>query len=130
MKTIIISLFLLIFSHGSFSNNFGDTLTYEIEGKIIQKSGSIVKIEFVKSEKIPINGQSGILSKKFSSEMFGGTVSGWVSIGEMKVSSISGNTINLTLIKELSVIYENGIKKNHFVAGKEVKFTWKEPVSQ
>ena len=78
---------------------------------------------------MPKTGTEGELSKYFETEMFGGKMSGWMSIGQMKVTAVSGDIVTFTLLKELSVVTENGVKKNHFEIGKEVKFVWKVAVS-
>lgn len=47
----------------------------------------------------------------------------------MKVTAITADIITFSLLKEMSVITENGVKKNQFEIGKEVKFEWKIAVS-
>ncbi len=128
-RIIILVLFTLfsisfVFSQNSIS---GDTITREIYGTLTSKSGSKVKVTLDKEyEKLPKVNIEGELLKNFESEILSATVSGWLSIGEMKVNSIEKRIITLTLLKELSVITENGVKKNHFIPGKKIKFTWKD----
>ncbi len=112
-----------------FAEPYADTLEYKIEGKITYKSGTTVKIQKSSGEDMPKTGTEGELSKYFETEMFGGKMSGWMSIGQMKVTAVSGDIVTFTLLKELSVVTENGVKKNHFEIGKEVKFVWKVAVS-
>ncbi len=128
-RSIILSIFLLfsisfIFAQNSIS---GDTITREIYGTITSKSGTKVKVTLEKDyEKLPKVNTEGELQKNFKSELFSAMISGWLSIGEMKVNSIEKRIITFTLIKELSAITENGVKRNHFIPGKTVKFTWKD----
>lgn len=107
----------------------GDTADYSVTGKITYKSGTVVKMQVVSGDTYPVAGLEGELSKSFETELFGGKVSGWMSIGQMKVTAIAKDIITFTLLKELSVVTENGVKKNHFEIGKEVKFVWKVAVS-
>lgn len=106
-----------------------DTVDFEFQGKIIIKTGNIVKVKKLNGEDIPVVNQFGDMSKSFETELFGGKVTGWMAIGRMKVVSIKEDIISFELVKELSVITENGVKKNHFESGKEVKFVWKMAVS-
>jgi tetratricopeptide (TPR) repeat protein len=127
-KTFFIALLAVLMTCGSVSASiYGDTIEYEIQGKITFKSGTIVKIQQLSGEETPAVGAEGVLSKKFETELFGGKVSGWLSIGEMKVTRVADGNITFTLTKELSVVTENGVKKNHFEIGREVKFVWRVP---
>jgi hypothetical protein len=124
---IILMFFTSLLARGE---NNSDTVEYEIQGKIISRTGNVVKIKWQKGKVIPVKGNEGELAKYFETELFGGKVSGWMAIGKMKVSSVLNDIITFTLLKELSFVTENGVKKNHFEKGKEVKFTWKVPVSE
>jgi tetratricopeptide (TPR) repeat protein len=129
MKKTLLLLFLSCFWALNLFAAEGDTVEVTVYGKLTYKSGNIVKIEKTDGDEMPAVLQEGVLSKKFETEMFGGTVSGWVSIGQMKVSSINGNIIVFALLKEMSEIIENGVKKDQFVIGRDVKFDWKIVVS-
>lgn len=107
----------------------GDTIDYSIEGKITYKSGTVVKIQKTSSDEMPGIGIEGVLSKYFETELFGGKMSGWMSIGKMKITVVAKDIITFTLLKEMSEITENGVKKNQFEIGKVVKFEWKVPVA-
>lgn len=128
-RLILLPVFLMIFPLIMLANTPGDSVEYEVTGKITYKSGTVVKIQNTSKTAMPVIGQEGVLSKSFETELFGGTATGWMSIGSMKVTAIAGDIITFSLLKELSVVTENGVKKNHFVIDKEVKFEWKELVS-
>lgn len=131
MKKLITCLLLagfMVFTASAQEN--ADSLDYSLEGKISYKSGTTVKMEITNPGDLPVVGQEGVLSKYFETELFGGTVSGWMSIGKMKVTAVTKSQITYLLEEELSVVTENGVKKNHFVIGKEVKFEWKMPASK
>ena len=106
-----------------------DTLEHSIEGKITYKSGNVVKVQILQEEEMPVNGTEGELSKYFETELFGASVTGWLAIGKMKVTGINGDIVSFMLLEELSVVTENGVKKDHFVVGNRVKFLWKVAVS-
>ncbi len=129
-KLLLAILLLLLLFHGETKATVtADTVEYEIQGKITYKSGTMVKMKIVTTDIMPAIAQMGEMSKQFETELFGGKVSGWMAIGDMKVTSIATDIITFSLVKELSVVTENGIKKEHFVVGKEVKFVWKMVVS-
>jgi hypothetical protein len=107
----------------------GDTIEYQIQGKITYKSGTVVRMQKLSGDEMPALAQEGELSKRFETELFGGKMTGWISIGDMKVTAVDEDIVTFSLLKELSVVTENGVKKNHFVIGKEVKFVWKKAVT-
>jgi Flp pilus assembly protein TadD len=131
MKKLLLCAFiaLIISVSTAIAQVGGDTIEYEIQGKITFKSGSVVKMQMLKGDEMPATAQHGEMSKHFDTELFGGKVTGWLAIGDLQVTAIAGDIITFSLLKELSVVTENGIKKEHFVTGKEVKFVWKRVVS-
>jgi tetratricopeptide (TPR) repeat protein len=129
-KLLFPALFaLLLFPSLLMAATEGDTLQYEIQGKITYKSGTVVKMQKIVGDEMPAIAQQGELSKQFNTEILKAKVSGWLAIGEMKVTSVTADIVTFNLMKELSVVTENGVKKNHFEIGKEVKFVWKKAVS-
>jgi hypothetical protein len=126
---ITILIFGLVLTTRVFPNIYGDTIEYVIQGKITYKSGSVVKMQKISGDEMPAAGTKGELSKKFETELFGGKMSGWIAIGDMKVNSVAKDIVTFSLLKELSMVTENGVKKNHFEIGKEVKFVWKVAIS-
>jgi tetratricopeptide (TPR) repeat protein len=122
--TVFLTLVMLLLSICLKSENKGDTVSYETQGKIVIRSGNVVKVQIVNSGAIPAIGLEGELSKHFETELLGGKFTGWMSIGLMKVIAINKNIVSFSLIKELSSVTENGLRKNQFEKGKEVKFIW------
>ena len=110
---------------GTLQAQTADTLELEVTGIILSKSGKTVKMNAVSDTLLPALKVKGELSKYFERELFGGIVTGWMSIGTMEVTAVSGKTISFLLVEELSVVYENGVKKDHFKPGQKVKFVWK-----
>jgi tetratricopeptide (TPR) repeat protein len=105
----------------------GDTISREIFGSIISKSGSKVKIKMDEvTQKLPKTNTIGELSKYFEKELLGALINGWLTIGEVKVTGIENSILTITIIKEKSVITIDGVKEDHFIAGQKVKFSWKE----
>ncbi|MEI6851642.1 MAG: hypothetical protein WCL06_02325 [Bacteroidota bacterium] len=131
MKKILLAflLSLLLFPGIINATVTGDTVEYEIQGRIISKSGAVVKMKVEIADVMPAIAQQGEMSKQFETDLFGGKVSGWLAIGDMKITALTADIITFSLLKELSVVTENGVKKEHFIAGKLVKFVWKIVVS-
>jgi hypothetical protein len=131
MKKLIVVAFaaIMLFPLFTIASINGDTVEVTVQGKISYKSGTVVKMEKLSGDEMPPLNMEGELSKSFETELFGGKMTGWMSIGKMKVTAVVGNIITFTLLKELSEITENGVKKNQFEIGKEVKFVWKVVVS-
>lgn len=130
LKSFLILLLMFLLPVIIYGNIYSDTVEHEIQGKIIGRQGNIVKIKFVQGKFLPEKGNEGELSKYFETEMFGGKITGWMAIGKMKIVSVGNDMITFILLKELSFVTENGMKKNHFEKGKEVKFKWKVAVSE
>lgn len=128
-KTFVLIMLSVCLPLMTLATSLSDTAEYTVNGKITYKSGTVVKIQKTDGDQMPIIGQEGTLSKSFETELFGGKMTGWMSIGKMKVSAVAGDIITFTLLKELSEITENGVKKNQFEIGREVKFEWKIPIS-
>ena len=122
--SVFLTLLMLLMSICLKAENKGDTVNYETQGKILVRAGNIVKIQIVNSGAIPAIGLEGELSKHFETELLGGKFTGWMTIGLMKVVAINKNVVSFSLIKELSSVTENGLRKNQFEKGKEVKFIW------
>jgi tetratricopeptide (TPR) repeat protein len=128
-KLMLLALVAIVAPYFALAEVNGDTIEYKITGKLTYKSGTVVKMQKTDGDEGLVVGQEGELSRSFETELFGGKMTGWISIGNMRVSAISKDIITFTLLKELSVITENGVKKNQFEIGEEVKFVWKIAVS-
>jgi tetratricopeptide (TPR) repeat protein len=123
-EAVFLTLLMVLTSIFLKAENKGDTVSYETQGKIIIRSGNVVKVQIVTSGVLPAIGIEGELSKHFETELLGGKFTGWMTIGQMKVIAINKNVVSFSLIKELSSVTENGLRKNQFEKGKEVKFIW------
>ncbi len=76
---------------------------------------------------VPAKTDSCEISKDISGTKnpFGFTVqSGWMGIGNVMLTSASGNNLTFKIIKETSSIVINGKKQVQFAAGKKVKVDW------
>ena len=125
-RTIFITFFIIIcFPLFLQAQTKADSIECKIEGKITFKSGNIVKIQKTSGDTIPKVGAEGELSKYFESNLFGGKTTGWLQIGQMKMTLITKDILTFKLLKEESVITINGQKKKNFEIGKTVKFIWK-----
>ncbi len=104
-----------------------DSIPREISGVLISKTGNIVKMSLDKNYAImPLANTRGELMKSFSTDSPGGTVTGWLSLAKMKVNSISGNTLEMLLLKETRLGPGDDAKKDRFISGLQVKFFWNE----
>lgn len=71
---------------------------------------------------MPAVGDRGDLSKKFEEKLFGGMMSGWMSIGYAEVVAVNGRRCTLKILEKKTSVQVNGKEKNLFVAGRTVKF--------
>ena len=127
-KILFLTFFALVFAPLCLSaQDKSDSIKCEIQGKIISKTGVVVKIQKNLGDSIVKIGTEGELSKYFESTLFGGKTTGWLAVGNMKVTAVNKDIITFKLIKELSIITVNGQKKNNFEIGKTVKYVWKIP---
>jgi hypothetical protein len=101
-----------------------DSTTYEIEGVIMSKNKSLVKLKMNPTDIMPQKDQTGLLSKYFENKIGNMNLNGWLSIADIKVVSVNDMELIVSIEKELSVTYVNGEKKNHFKAGNQIKVTW------
>lgn len=131
MRRNILILFLaIVFFPGLLNAAVNDSIENRIDGKITYKSGNVVKVQYADDIVLPENGTIGEMSKKFDTEIFGGKATGWISIGKMKITSVKANVVTYEILEELTIITENGVKKEQFEIGKEVKFIWLSSVDQ
>lgn len=128
MKKALILLFSSCLIFCTYAKGQSDSLEFEIHGFISYKNGTTVKMKVKNTVEKPALKSEGELLKSFENEIFGAKVTGWLSIGRMRVTAITKEEISFLLLKELSVITENGVKKDHFKIGQEVKFKWKQAV--
>ena len=124
MKKFFLMLLLPLIGVLSSQAQVNDTVAKNVVGRIIFKSGNVVKMQVAEGKDLPGVDTQGELSKSFNTTFLGAQVTGWMSIGKMKVTAVSNDIVTFTLLEELSVITENGVKKNHFEIGNEVKFVW------
>lgn len=132
-------LFLLFTNHftRAQSNNepCGDP-GYTMEGKLANSSATspVILLSGTLNTLAKV-GDKGELSKQFEENLFGGTVSGWLVIGVVEVTSINydGNSITCKVLEKKSEVTLNGKSQSHFVLGKTVKFSqlnYKTPIER
>jgi len=108
----------------------GDTITEEMQGLILSKKGDEINVLMNDSAtKIPALHMVGELSKSFEKEILGTTVTGWLTIGIVKVVGIKERIIRLAVLEEKSIITIDGVKQDQFTPGQTIKLTWKMLVS-
>ncbi len=107
------------------TTSVSDSLEYMFDGTILSKKGQTITLTIPNQRALPAAGQTGILAKYFEQDILGMKTTGWIDIGEVKITSVKITTVTMTLEKELSVITKNGEKVDHFKAGNVVHFTWK-----
>ncbi|MGQ3131794.1 MAG: toxin-antitoxin system YwqK family antitoxin [Flavobacteriales bacterium] len=71
---------------------------------------------------LPKAGDRGDLYKKFEEKLFGGIMTGWISIGYVEVVSTSAGRCTLKVLEKKASVTVDGKDKNLFVAGRTVKF--------
>ncbi|MBL0911108.1 MAG: hypothetical protein IBJ09_01955 [Bacteroidia bacterium] len=71
---------------------------------------------------LPKAGDRGDLYKKFEEKLFGGIMTGWISIGYVAVVSASAGRCTLKVLEKKASVTVDGKDKNLFVAGRTVKF--------
>jgi tetratricopeptide (TPR) repeat protein len=104
-----------------------DSIPREVSGVLITKTGNIVKMSLDKNYAImPFANTRGELMKSFNTDSPGGTLTGWLSLAKMKVNGISGNTLEMLLLKETRLGPGDDAKKDRFISGQQVKFLWNE----
>jgi Tfp pilus assembly protein PilF len=104
-----------------------DSIPREVSGVLISKTSNIVKMSLDKNYAImPFANTRGELMKSFNTDSPGGTVTGWLSLGKMKVTGISGNTLEMLLLKETRLGPSEDAKRDRFTSGLQVKFLWNE----
>lgn len=118
-KCFLIFVFVL-FSVVSFGQKSLTGVITSVKGKVF-----IVKADNVES--VPAKTDSCSISKDISGTKnpFGFTVtSGWMGIGDVMLTSASGNNLTFKIIKETTSIVVNGKKQVQFATGKKVKVEW------
>lgn len=104
-----------------------DSIPREVSGTLLSKSGNVIKITLDKNYSIlPLTNIRGELMKSFLTESSSGNTSGWLSLGKMKVNSVSGNIMELILLKETRLGPGDDAKKDRYTSGLAVKFLWNE----
>jgi antitoxin component YwqK of YwqJK toxin-antitoxin module len=94
----------------------------EIEGTLANSSSTRPKMKVAAGSEAPRPGDRGELQKYFETELFGGTVKGWLVIGLVEALATSQGVTEFKVLEAKSTMTVNGQAKSHFVAGKRVKF--------
>lgn len=96
--------------------------SYELTGQLASNSSSNPVIQNVQGAE-PKVGDMGTIDKYFEESLFGGIMTGWLSIGEGEITAIKGDQVTLKVTKKSTQVTINGKDKNLFVQGRTVKFT-------
>ncbi len=94
----------------------------EAEGTLLNSSSTRPKVKWEDGGSAPAPGVRGELQKYFETELFGGTVRGWLVIGIVEALATTQGSTELKVLEAKSSMTVNGQAKSHFVAGKRVKF--------
>jgi hypothetical protein len=125
LQSSLLLICLTCFSVMIFAQN--DSIPREVSGILISKTGSVVKMSMDKSFSImPRTHMRGELMKSFTTESPGGSTTGWLSLGKMKINSISGNILEMTLLKETRLGPSDDAKMDKYTPGLTIKFLWNE----
>ena len=125
LRAGLILICLLFFSVKMHAQN--DSIPREVSGVLLSKTGNVIKIAMDKSfALLPIANTRGELMKSFSTDSPGGGTTGWLSLGKMKISTITGNTLEMILLKETRLGPGDDAKKDRYTPGLIVKFLWNE----
>ena len=106
----------------------------EIEGQLVARAKNVVRVK-LSGQLRPDKDQSFKLLRFFSGKagdnspigtlagIFGGkvSVSGWVSIAEVRVTKVDGAVVTLEIEKEDTKVVINGKRVNHFTPGAKLK---------
>jgi len=129
LKLALILISLICFSAKISAQN--DSITREVSGVLISKTGNIVKMSMDKNYAVlPPANTRGELMKSFSTNSPSGTFTGWLSLGKMKITSVSGKNIEMILLKETRLGPSEDAKKDRYIAGLTVKYFWNEFATQ
>jgi Tfp pilus assembly protein PilF len=131
-KNLRLSLLLICLMFNSVTMKAqNDSIPREVSGVLISKTGNIVKMSLDKNYSLmPSANTRGELMKSFHTDSPGGTVTGWLSLGKMKVTCISGNTLEMLLLKETRLGPSDDAKRDKYTPGLAVKFLWNEFATQ
>lgn len=108
-------------------NAQNDSIPREVSGVLISKTGNIVKMSLDQNLSfLPAANTKGELTKSFTTNSQDGSTTGWLSLGKMKVTSVSANVLEMTLLKETQLGPSDDAKKDRFIPGLQLKFFWNE----
>ena len=73
---------------------------------------------------VPPQGANGELLKKVDTNLGKMSISAWVNIAAVQVTTVKGSKVTLEIVEEKSQMTVNGKKTNHFTPGSRVKLEW------
>jgi antitoxin component YwqK of YwqJK toxin-antitoxin module len=120
----LVLLYFVFLSAKSFAQC--DSSEFKIEGTLASNANTTININIGSEFDKPPVGTKGELNKFFEKQLFGMFSSGTLGIATAEVVKCDQKTLTLKVLKQKSEMVINGVKKNHFEAGKLVEFTWKE----
>lgn len=91
----------------------------EIEGKVLSRAANTLTLEVADATGLGV-GKRAELLKRFEQNI-GFKMTGFISVADVEVKSISGNKVVLTILKETSEIVSNGKKVDQLTAKSAMK---------
>lgn len=95
---------------------------YTIQGTLKTSSSTFPLIEVQPTRWVNV-GDMGEISKRFETELFGGSISGWFVIGTVEIIEIKKDYLKFKVLQEEATLTINEKKQNQFKKGKTVKFS-------
>jgi hypothetical protein len=124
----IIGMVLLVAPTLTSAQSAGDTTECVIFGSITGRSENKWSVAYEPADILPARNVKGEMLIPIEHALSGGSVRGWIAIGDMQVSEIQNKTISFTLLQDFGTPGESG-NKNSPLPGTPVKFVWLVPVS-
>lgn len=94
----------------------------EVEGDIVYHAGSTVTI-LCETDSLPSPGDSVAVTKYFERPFLNGTMTGWLSVADAKVTAVKEHKVTFVVFKEKSEILVNDEKVDHFKIGNHLKLS-------
>ncbi|MBL7897538.1 MAG: hypothetical protein JNJ99_03300, partial [Crocinitomicaceae bacterium] len=121
-----LNFFIFLSGIITISNAQCDSISKELFGVLTTNTISSVQIKSENDSRIPSVGAICEMNKYFETTLFGFKSTGWLSIADVVVTKVQGESISVKVLSESSEMTINGEKKNHFEKGNRVQLTWKE----
>lgn len=123
---IWLAAMFLMATTASASSAVTDSTKMELEGQLALKKGDMMYLTMNSDVPLAI-GQVIEMQKYVEKKKEGFSLTMWLVVATVEVVEIDANTTKVKMIKEESVVYVNGEKRNHFEEQMKIKLTWMEP---